>query len=110
LTRPDLDKLLIDLRDGGTRTAKGHTRRPWSPRSLNAAIDAWRLALAYGCERRELAHNVAASMRKVPRARREMSTYIPEEIHRVLRADTDRNGHLWYLGPEWSKACVRLRG
>jgi hypothetical protein len=40
LTRPDLDKLLIDLRDGGTKTAKGKARRGWSPRSLNAAIDA----------------------------------------------------------------------
>ena len=49
LTRPELDKLLIALRDGGTKTAKGHTRRPWSPRSLNAAIDAWRLVLAHGC-------------------------------------------------------------
>jgi integrase len=98
LTRPDLDKLLIELRDGGTSTAKGHTRRPWSPRSINAAIDAWRLVLAYGCERRELAHNVAASMHKVARVRREMSTYTPEEIRRVLlAADTDRNGHLWYL-------------
>jgi hypothetical protein len=27
LTRPDLDKLLIALRDGGTKTAKGHTRQ-----------------------------------------------------------------------------------
>lgn len=98
LSRPDLDKLLIDLRDGGTKTAKGKTRRDWSPRSLNAAIDAWRLVLAYGCDRRELAHNVAASIRKVPRIRAEMKTYTPDEIQRVLRAaDKDRNGHLWYL-------------
>ncbi len=82
LTRPDLDKLLIDLRDGRTKTAKGKARRGWSPRSLNAAIDAWRLVLAYGCDRRELAHNVAASMRKVPRVRDEMKTYTPDEIHR----------------------------
>jgi hypothetical protein len=27
LTRPDLDRLLIALRDGGTKTAKGRTRR-----------------------------------------------------------------------------------
>ncbi len=98
LTRPDLDRLLMELRDGGTRTAKGHVRRAWSARSLNAAIDAWRLVLAYGCERRELAHNAAAGMRKVARVRREMDTYTPDEIRRVLRtADTDRNGHLWYL-------------
>ena len=98
LTRPDLDKLLIALRDGGTKTAKGHTRRVWSPRSLNAAIDAWRLVLAYGCDRRELSHNVAAAMKKVERGRREMDTYTPDEIRQVLRAaDKDRNGHLWYL-------------
>jgi integrase len=98
LTRPDLDKLLTALRDGGSKTAKGHTRRAWSPRSLNAAIDAWRLVLAYGCDRRDLAHNVAASIKKVPRARREMHTYTPGEIQLVLRAaDQDRNGHLWYL-------------
>ncbi len=98
LTRPDLDKLFIALRDGGTKTAKGQTRRAWSPRSLNAAIDAWRLVLAYGCDRRDLARNVAGSMKKVPRPRREMQTYTPEEIRLVLRAaDNDRNGHLWYL-------------
>ena len=56
------------------------------------------LMLAYGVERRELSHNVAASMKKVPRVRREMATYTPDEIRRVLRAaDKDRNGHLWYL-------------
>lgn len=98
LTRPDLDRLLIALRDGGTVTAHGSTRRGWGPRSLNQAINAWRLVLGYGVERRELAHNVAAGMRKVPRGRREMDTYTPAEIRQVLRAaDADRNGHLWYL-------------
>ena len=98
LTRPDLDKLLIALRDGGTTTAKGKPRRAWSARSLNKAVDAWRMMLAYGVERRELSHNVAASMKKVPRVRREMATYTPDEIRRVLRAaDKDRSGHLWYL-------------
>ena len=104
LTRPDLDKLLTDLRDGGTKTAKGNTRGPWSPRSLNAAINAWRLVLGYGCERRELAHNPATAMKKVPRAHTEIQTYTPDEIRAVLRAaDKDRNGHLWWL------ALTRLR-
>ncbi len=98
LTRPDLDKLLVALRDGGTATAKGKRRRAWSARSLNKAVDAWRMVLAYGVERRELSHNVAATMKKVERVRREMDTYTPDEIRRVLRvADEDRNGHLWYL-------------
>jgi integrase len=54
--------------------------------------------LAYGCERRELAHNAAAAMKKVPRTHAEMQTYTPAEIRRMLRAaDKDRNGHLFYL-------------
>lgn len=98
LTRPDLDRLLIDLRDGGTTTAKGHPRKAWSARSLNKAVDAWRAVLDYGVERRELPRNVAAAMRKVERKHQEMKTYTPDEIRRVLRAaDKDRNGHLWHL-------------
>jgi integrase len=98
LTRPDLDRLLTDLRDGGSMTAKGHPRRPWSPRSLNKAVDAWRAVLDYGIERREIGRNVAAAMKKVARPHQEMSTYTPDEIRSVLRAaDKDRNGHLWYL-------------
>ncbi len=65
---------------------------------IPATINAWRLVLAYGVERRELAHNAAAGIKKVPRERREMDTYLPEEIGRVLKAaDGDRNGHAWYL-------------
>ncbi|MCV7342965.1 recombinase XerD [Mycolicibacterium rhodesiae] len=98
LTRADLDTLLIALRDGGTKTAKGATRRPWSARSVNKAVDAWRAVLAYGVESREVAYNVAESMKKVPRVRKEMDTYTPAEIGAVLRAaDRDRSGHLWYL-------------
>jgi integrase len=98
LTRPDLDKLLVALRDGGTVTAKGATRSAWSPRSVNKAVDAWRAVLDYGMERRELSGNVAAAIRKVPRVRAEMAAYTPAEIRQVLRAaDNDRNGHLWYL-------------
>ena len=98
LTRPDLDRLLTDLRKGGTTTAKGHPRRVWSPRSINKAVDTWRALLAYGVECRDLSHNAAASMKKVQRVHQEMRTYTPDEIRRVLRAaDQDRNGHLWYL-------------
>jgi integrase len=98
LTRPDLDKLLIDMRDGGTITPKGHARKAWSPRSLNKSIDCWRALLDYGIERRELPRNVASAMRKVPRIRNEPATYTPDEIRLVLRAaDKDRSGQVWYL-------------
>ena len=59
-------------------------------------LNAYRFSLAPVRERhgdlpvqkacRELSHNVVASMKKVPRVRREMATYTPDEIRRVLRA------------------------
>ncbi len=98
LTRPQLDRLLRDLRDGETKTAEGNRRRPWSSRSLNKSVDAWRSVLAYGVERRDLSHNVAASMKKLKRERREMQTYTPAEIQQLLTAvDNDRLCHVWYL-------------
>ncbi len=98
LTRPDLDKLMAALRAGGTKTAKVRTRSAWSPRSINKAVRAWRAVFGYGVECRELSRNVAAPIKRLPGQHSEMTTYTPDEIRRVLRAaDSDRNGHLWYL-------------
>jgi integrase len=98
LTRPDLDKLLTALCDGGTVTAKGNARHAWSARSVNKALDAWRALLDYAAECGEVSRNVTTGMRKVARSRKEMATYTPAEIATVLgAADRDRNGHLWYL-------------
>ena len=57
--------------------------------ALNKAVDAWRMVLAYGVETPALSHNVAATMKKVERVRREMDTYTPDEIRRVLRVADD---------------------
>jgi hypothetical protein len=98
LTRPDLDTLLIALRDGGTMTALGEPRRPWEPRSLNAPIDAWQRVLAYGVTRGELVRNEAADIVKVERIPREMQTFDAKDIKTVLAAaDRSPIGHLWYL-------------
>ena len=41
LTKAHLDTLVAELVAGGTKTAKGRTRRPWSAVSVNKTIDAW---------------------------------------------------------------------
>ena len=69
----------------------------WSPRSLNKAVDSWRMMLDYGVERRELAHNVATSMRKVPRCAGRWPPTRPRRSVGCCAADKDRSGHLWYL-------------
>jgi integrase len=96
--RADLDKLLRDLREGGTTTQKGNARRPWSSRSLNKAIETWRAVFDYAVERQDIPKSPAHGMKKVERVRKEMQTYTADEIAVLLRhADTERNGVLCYL-------------
>lgn len=98
LTRAQLDSLLADLRKGGTKTAKGHVRKPWSARSFNKAVDHWRLMLAYGMDRRALSRNVAAQIKKLPKDKAPNNTYTPDEIRTALSGNaTHRNRHILYL-------------
>ena len=48
LSRQQLDRLVLDLKEGGTKTVKGNLRGVWSSRSINLAINTWRLVFAYG--------------------------------------------------------------
>jgi hypothetical protein len=51
LTRRHIDDLVTGLSAGGSKTAKGHVRRPWAARSLNRTIDTTAMVLEYGVER-----------------------------------------------------------
>lgn len=89
---------MSDLRVGGTKTAKEHVRKPWAARSLNRTIDTTAMVLEYGVERRLIGSNVAEKVKRLSKPRKEMSTYTPDEVAKVLKAaDADRDGHLWYL-------------
>ncbi len=98
LTKRHIDDLVKDLVAGGTKTAKGRTRKPWSPSAVNkvAATVAQMLedSLAQGL----VARNVAAKVDRIPSVHKEMDTYSPEEVNQLLaRAAVDRNGHGWHL-------------
>jgi integrase len=98
LTRRHIDDLVTELSNGGTKTAKGSVRKPWVARSLNRTIDTTAMALEYGVDRRLIGSNVAEKVKRLSKARKEMSTYTPDEVAKVLQAaDGDRDGHLWYL-------------
>lgn len=98
LTRADVDKLVTSLREGGTVTAKGGRRRPWSPSSVNKALDAVRRALDYAVDQGVAARNVAAKVERVPAERREMETFTAQEVRAFLASlDGDRIGHAWHL-------------
>ena len=97
-SRWHIDDLVTDLSVGGTKTAKGHVRKPWAARSLNRTIDTTAMVLEYGVERRLIGSNVAEKVKRLSKPRKEMSTYTPDEVAKVLQAaDADRDGHFWYL-------------
>lgn len=98
LTKRHVDDLVKELVAGGSKTAKGRTRKPWSPAAVNkvAATVAQMLedALAQGL----VARNVAAKVDRIPSVHKEMDTYSPTEVKQLLaQAAVDRNGHGWHL-------------
>lgn len=65
---------------------------------MNRTIDTTQMVLDYGVDRRLIGSNVAEKVKRLSKPRREMSTYTPDEVARVLAAaNNERDGHLWYL-------------
>jgi hypothetical protein len=77
---------------------------------LNKAVDAWRGALGYGVGCRELAQNVVASIKKVPRVRKEMATYTPEENSVLLRAEEGAQREPLVVGLDGRRVNDLVRG
>ncbi|BDD80714.1 integrase [Tsukamurella pulmonis] len=98
LTRRHVDELIETMRKGGSETANGRTRKPWSARSVNKMLENLVAVLDYGVERRELGRNVAEKIKKLPLTTKKMDTYTPAEIRKVLaKADGHRVGQVAYL-------------
>lgn len=100
LTKAHLDALVTDLVAGGTKTAKGRTRRPWSAASINKAIDTWAMALADAQQQGLVTRNVAEHIAHVAARHKEVDTYTVEEVKKILSAIADdRLAHAWELTP-----------
>lgn len=98
LTRLHLDRLVAALKKGGTKTEKGHVRRPWSARSLKRTVETTVMALDYAIERKLLSHNVAAAMKPKRGKTVKPKPYTPAEVSKVLKSlEGNRDGHVWFL-------------
>jgi integrase len=98
LTKANLDTLVADLLAGGTKTAKGRTRRAWSAVSINKAIDAWAMVLADAQQQGLVTRNVAEHIAHVALRHKEADTYTEEEVKTILAAIADdRLTHAWEL-------------
>ena len=98
LTRKHIDDLVSGLKAGGTKTAKGHSRRPWAARSLKRTVETTAMVLDYAIERKLVSHNVTRGVKPKPSKKRRPATYTPDEVTQFLGSlETDRDGHLWFL-------------
>ncbi len=98
LTKADLDKLVGALRSGGTITAKGRVRRPWSPAAVNKTILAVTQVLEDAREQGIVPRNVAERVDRIEDTATPVDTYTEQEVGKLLAAfATDRLGHAWEL-------------
>jgi integrase len=98
LTKAHLDALVNALVAGGTKTAKGRTRKPWSGISTNKAIDTWAMVLADAKRQGLVTRNVAEYIGHVAVPYKAMDTYTEEEVQKILAAAAnDRLAHAWEL-------------
>jgi integrase len=98
LTKRHIDDLVRDLVAGGTFTAKGRKRKPWSAAAVNKVTSTVQQVLEDAVEQGIIPRNVAAGVDRVPVPYKEMDTYTPDEVRTLLAAAAhDRNGHAWHL-------------
>jgi integrase len=98
LTKAHIDALVADLMAGGTKTAKGKTRRPWSAQSVNKVIATIDQVLADAKAQGIISRNVAELVSRVAGPHKSLATYTEAEVQKLLGAIADdRLAHAWEL-------------
>ncbi|MFI8661857.1 tyrosine-type recombinase/integrase [Rhodococcus qingshengii] len=98
LTKRQLDDLVSDLMAGKVPKADGEMRKGWSSQSINPMLNVISAVLTGLMKQGHLVRDVAALVDRVPNQKKEMKTFIEEEVRKLLaEADKDRNGHAWHL-------------
>lgn len=98
VTKGHLDQLVADLLAGGTKTAKGRTRRPWSAVAVNKVIATIDQVLDDALDQRIVTNNVAAKVARVSSTQKDVDTFTAAEVDQLRkRFAKDRIGHAWEL-------------
>lgn len=98
LSKAHVDALVADLVVGGTITAKGRRRRPWSADSINKVIASVEQVLADAKAQGIVGRNVAELVNRVSKPHKAVDTYTEAEVRKLLAAiANDRLGHAWEL-------------
>lgn len=98
LAKPHIDELVADLLAGGTKTAKGGTRRPWGALAVNKFIQTVAMVLADALRQGIVARNVAEHVDPVAVRHRSVATYTEVEVSTLLASiSANRLAHAWEL-------------
>ncbi|TGD89220.1 site-specific integrase [Mycolicibacterium sp. CH28] len=98
LAKSHIDTLVANLVAGGTVTAKGRLRKPWSADSVNKVIATVEQVLADAKGQGIVSRNVAELVTRVAAPHKQVDTYTEAEVLVLLRAIADdRLGHAWEL-------------
>lgn len=98
LTKAHIDTLVTDLVAGGTTTAKGRQRKPWSAASVNKVIATNDQVLADAKAQGIVPRNVAEFVNRVATGYVRGDTYTEAEVLVLLSAIAEnRFGHAWEL-------------
>ncbi len=98
LTKTHVDTLVADLLAGGTKTAKGRTRRPWGAVAINKFTQTVAMVLADAQRQGLVPRNVAEHVDPVAVGHRSVETYTEAEVRTFLTSIADdRLGHAWEL-------------
>jgi integrase len=98
LTKAHIDELVADLLAGGTKTAKGRTRRAWSAVAVNKFTQTVAMILADAVRQGIVVRNAAEHVDRVEVSHKVLDTYTETEVSALLAAlAEDRLGHAWEL-------------
>jgi integrase len=98
LTKHHVDELVADLVTGGTKTAKGRTRRPWGADAVNKVVQSIAMVLADAQRQGLVARNVAEHVDRIAPPHKTIDTYTEDEVQTLLAALAgDRLAHAWEL-------------
>jgi integrase len=98
LTKAHVDALVSDLVAGGTVTAKGRVRRPWSAVAVNKVVASVGQVLADAQRQGLVSRNVAEHVDRVAATHTPLDTYTETEVGTLLSAlGDDRLAHAWEL-------------
>jgi len=89
LNKAHIDALVADLVAGGTKTSKGHERRPWSADSVNKVIASIEQLLADAKAQGIVGRNAAELVNRVSKPHKAVDTYTETEVQKLLAAISD---------------------